>query len=600
MGMFTTDAVSANSVILPADGPSIPIIDPDYSEKSMQSWVNLFSSYWWESGTSDVALYEAYHAVDYQITMGALPNTHPFLNNFDVGYPSVVPYNDSMMDRSVDPGAGAFSYYMGRSTIAERDIEAGEEIFLEYPEGYTKTLNIPSRENYLEAGELLSGLIQNKTESEDSGLVWTSISSHVPNHLTFSLFPKTEDDLKRILQASNDSHEAFDLSFAIAKEMSINRRSVDWIKEHGMCLENILPGRSSIHQAGNGAIAQRAIPKGDVVVPASTLQITDRNALRMPAFDPKGHMQLLLNYCFGHKESSLLLCPNTNAILINHCSKRRPDLHPCGPELGEPNAAYRWAKWDHATEDWLQKSIPEMIDEGGRGLSLDIVATRDIKEGEEVFIDYGQEWEQAWDHHLDVWSPSEKTDKEETRESTIWVSSRALNDILGPLPMSPDFSEGNLLDNDGLFTACLYWERGEFIYEDAYWEELSVDEILSVYGIADGDNFILDEKKAYADGWFWPCVVTKKNEHPNETNVKLNDPDLSIDTYTVRIIQSHLHEEALWEKRGVPRIITNYPRSSIRHFYLPYRSDIHLRNTFRHHIEFRDDIFPSTWKNLKA
>ena len=118
---------------------------------------------------------KTYHSVEYQITMGALPNTHPFLNNFDVGYPSFVPYNDSLMDRSVDPGAGAFSYHMGRSTIAMRDMEAGEEIFLDYPEEYIKTLNIPSQENYLEAGRILSSLLQNKTKSKNSGLSWKTI-----------------------------------------------------------------------------------------------------------------------------------------------------------------------------------------------------------------------------------------------------------------------------------------------------------------------------------------------------------------------------------------------------------------------------------------
>jgi len=65
-----------------------------------------------------------------------------------------------------------------------------------------------------------------------------------------------------------------------------------------------------------------------------------------------------------------------------------------------PNAEYRWAKWDEATGDWLEKSIEEMERDGGRGLSLEIVATRDIEQGEEVFIDYGRKWEEAWDQHL--------------------------------------------------------------------------------------------------------------------------------------------------------------------------------------------------------
>lgn len=112
----------------------------------------------------------------------------------------------------------------------------------------------------------------------------------------------------------------------------------------------------------------------------------------MPAFDPKSkNWQLILNYCLGHHRSSLLLCPNTNAALINHCSNRNnKKSHPCGNKSGKPNAKYRWAEWDETSNEWLKKTIEEMEEEGGHGLVLEVVATRDILEGEEVFIDYGK------------------------------------------------------------------------------------------------------------------------------------------------------------------------------------------------------------------
>jgi hypothetical protein len=37
------------------------------------------------------------------------------------------------------------------------------------------------------------------------------------------------------------------------------------------------------------------------------------------------------------------------------------------------------------------------------GLMLEIVATRDIAQGEEVFIDYGKEWVAAWEKHEKQW-----------------------------------------------------------------------------------------------------------------------------------------------------------------------------------------------------
>ncbi|MGV2389782.1 MAG UNVERIFIED_CONTAM: hypothetical protein LVR29_20560 [Microcystis novacekii LVE1205-3] len=66
------------------------------------------------------------------------------------------------------------------------------------------------------------------------------------------------------------------------------------------------------------ALRSILIVKGDIVVPAPMIQIMDRDLLSL--YDENGDHkvgdQLVLNYCFGHRDSSLLLCPNTNAILI--------------------------------------------------------------------------------------------------------------------------------------------------------------------------------------------------------------------------------------------------------------------------------------------
>jgi len=39
---------------------------------------------------------------------------------------------------------------------------------------------------------------------------------------------------------------------------------------------------------------------------------------------------------------------------------------------------------------------------------LEFVASRDIQPGEEVFIDYGEEWQNAWDEHVKKWEPISK------------------------------------------------------------------------------------------------------------------------------------------------------------------------------------------------
>ena len=74
----------------------------------------LWDNYWWGSGVPDHVSFEAGTDVtDYQIAFGALPNHHSLLAQLDYVYPHP-PYDDSMVDRFLDPGAGAFTYVRTR------------------------------------------------------------------------------------------------------------------------------------------------------------------------------------------------------------------------------------------------------------------------------------------------------------------------------------------------------------------------------------------------------------------------------------------------------------------------------------------------------
>ncbi len=598
VGMFTTQNLRTGEMILPSDGPQIPIIDPDYeSVESNLAWTNLFSKYWWESGVTNPGLFESEHCAEYQITCGALPNSHVILDNLEISHPSVVPYDDSVLDRMTDPGAGAISNYMGRHSVATVDISAGDEIFLSYPDAYMELMseeyNLPKPEHYDEASKLLINLMN--AYGQDHYEDWKNDDSfQSAQERVQKLLPKSQKDVDRIFTMVTNQNDTHEVSHAIAKAVSVKRRSVDWIRENGLCLDNLVPGVSTNPRAGNGAFAQRFIPKGDVVVPVPLLQISNRDVLRIPAFnkDNNGKWQLLLNYCLGHDDTSLLLCPTTNAILVNHCSHRKPDVHPCAGEkedFNEPNAVFRWAAWEDKTGDWLGKSIEDIHKEDGRGLSLDIVATRDILQGEEVFVDYGISWEKAWDHHVSHWKPPASNDKDER------TNIKELNEKLEPLKVVADFKPYRSIDNrNALFTGCFYYEDDELTWEKSFksgenWESMPFEEVISRYGADYGEAYEVDENGTYGDGDFWPCVVVRRET----TEATVPDED----RYTVRIIQSRHYEETIWSMMKLPRIISNYPRSSIRHFYLPYMSDIHLPGVFRHHIELHDDLIPNQWRN---
>lgn len=161
---------------------------------------------------------------------------------------------------------------------------------------------------------------------------------------TLSLIPNTIAELEE-LDLSSEHFLA---------HSKLEHRSEEWIRANGKCLDNVSPGRSTLSQAGMGGFAKRLIKEGDDVVPVPVLLISDSNILNM-----EDNKQLLLNYCFGHSESKMLFCPQSNAAMLNHCSTRSQWGGQCG-ESG-PNAALRWASdWDKSTAATLQLGLEEI------------------------------------------------------------------------------------------------------------------------------------------------------------------------------------------------------------------------------------------------
>jgi hypothetical protein len=423
-GIYTAKSFRQGDMIIEKDGPGIAVTDPWSPIHALATHVKLFDDVWWgEHNMDDHVRFEAQDVADFQILFGALPNFHPYLSNLDNQTPKNV-YDDTLANRTTDPGAGAFSYHLGKDFLAYQDIAAASELFLSYGESWFDERqgyeDVPREANYVQVGKILERLftssllnITTKEEEEDGkrfqiqeqpsmerevNLILASAyeTTMAISKRTASLFPKTLDEMQRVLSAAK-SLEPKDLSLAVATQLSVIPRSIEWIHEHGMCLDHIIAGRSRVAQAGRGAFAQRSLKQGERIVPVPLLHIEDKRALatyKTSVYEDTGRLvrhesekvgeELLVNYCFGHRESTLLLCPVTNAILINHCSDRRGE---CG-EKG-PNAKYEWAtEWDENTKENLGKTLEELSStKQWRLVSLDIIATRPIASGEEVCFD---------------------------------------------------------------------------------------------------------------------------------------------------------------------------------------------------------------------
>ena len=656
MGIYTTKNLKKREVIVKAiDGLSIPVIDftsptvnePDSVQLARWAWVDQFGEYWWGRGVADQLKLEGDTATDFKITFSELPNHHCILESLTIQNPSHRAYNDGILkNRSNDPGIGAFSYHMGRKILVKRDVRAGEELFLNYghcgpvsgsspdwsrgiarykdfdlaakvaTNTWKKLLKygrLDNREEDVREEELaLLGMYicfpttkqHARSEQASTFFLFSLCKDNVVynaskevesfNEKASALLPKDYTTLKHIMMdATNSSWSSANrVAFRLARDVGTTPRTVEWIRENGMCVDTIAPRPSRIlEHAGQGAIAKRFVPKGEIIVPAPMLHIMDKEVLRMnvnvedPSIKP---YQLLMNYCFGHNQSSVLLCPITNAMLINHCSFHRKEE--CGGR--GPNAEYRWASgWDNnRTNEFLDMSLEDLEEKKERGVSIEVYATRDIEEGEEIFMDYGRGWEQAWDDHIANWKPP-SSDK----VFDSYISPTDLNDREGPLDLLVSHDLRKIEDHTNLFTGCLFWptpfddDENVWLWEDGEngslpWEEMSDERILRRFATGDGELYFGDYEDSY-DGAYWPCSVIGVGEYK--------------DSYTVRILQSSFRPETQWYVQGLPRFVTNFPRHSIRYFNKPYTSDQHLFRAFRHPVEFRDDLFPEHWRNLK-
>jgi hypothetical protein len=145
-GIFTTRDLAKSERGLGGPGPdgiSVPVeglhrefrgFEKGYLQK--KAWIALWDNYWWARGVPDhVSYLSGPDMVDFQTLFGALPNHQCLLDLLNMQYPDP-PYDDSLVSRFKDPGAGAFSYNMGREFIVDREMKAGDELFLSY--GYCK------------------------------------------------------------------------------------------------------------------------------------------------------------------------------------------------------------------------------------------------------------------------------------------------------------------------------------------------------------------------------------------------------------------------------------------------------------------------------
>ncbi len=163
------------------------------------------------------------------------------------------------------------------------------------------------------------------------------------------------------------------------------RRFLDTNKYHRVCLNDIAVRASSIDNVGRGLFASKAYMHGEIIT------VSPVAVLNKTFVDSLAYRTVLQNYCLWDGKAPIVLLPISKAMMMNHQSP--PDN----------NVAMQWFSW--LVEDNAQIArekveakwnVTELVESPVCPLDIAFYATRDIAVGEELFLDYGEEWEEAF------------------------------------------------------------------------------------------------------------------------------------------------------------------------------------------------------------
>ena len=398
----------------PLANESVGIIDRHECSRRSVPYVSF--SYTWEGDFEGMRV-EASELYAASFGIGAAINCFFSLNNMDAGDGSFG--GVSGIDRS-DPGAGGYTYFHGREGYAYDDIETGFELFLDYgasyfEDGKAEAYGIPHEKDKKVARSMLNKFLNQISPAIHNATKNESIAHDIVTELYETLVvPNRWSPPSRILNAMPLKFQWIEGTLKEGMNYAhYNRsiRSLDWLHDHGSCSDNVRVGTSTVPHAGRGAFLVRPVRAGETILPMPLIHVGNRSWMDMrysgkdilerenaKTTTPEPsivHQQMLLNYCFGHAETDILLCPYGIANgLVNHA-----------PTSEQVNARLQWSTRLSLRPEWLDLPPSEWIWNETSGLVLELVATRNLQAGEEILMDYSSEWDAAWKKHVSEWQP---------------------------------------------------------------------------------------------------------------------------------------------------------------------------------------------------
>ena len=290
---------------------------------------------------------------------------------------------------------------------------------------------------------------------------------------------------------------------------------------------------------------------------------------------------LLLNYCYGHPNSDLLLLPFGPLVnFINHGGGEKA------------NAKIRWhqvKKESHTNENLERRKEhhhPEMFDwpgdlvaiTHGKGLMIDIVPTRDILEGDEILIDYGQEWDDAFTVHKTMWNS--KANSKHRKHGYINADDyvkRHNSDKIHTLTERQQGAHYEYPENMEIF--CYYAIHLQ------QQEQQKLGNELDHGGEEDSNTNYYSWNDDGTHSCLRPCKVLSRYKNDQYHTIKLQK------RHNMRVVDSCEIDSDI--------IISDVPKQAIRIVNKPYTTDVLLKVAFRHEIGVPADFYPEPWMKKK-
>ena len=479
--------------------------------------------------------------------IGSLANSHLGLVNSRLLPPSI---GSAGYHRSKDHGVGAFSDRFDANAIIIDNIPAGMELFVDYGSGYFE-----QREGTMgKMPKLLDYGISEDLLKE----FWRKIDKKNGNKREAEKYYKklldsvTEDMVKMAMPKTYEEAQSIRHTKAAMLTVPNAIKSQDWLRENGMCLDNIYSGQSEMPQAGRGAFASRNIKAGQFIAPMPLLHM-NKSSLRILKNKREFGSQLMLNYVYGHKKSSLVLLPYSPIVnfVNNHSDKSKV------------NAKIQWSK-QHHNKSWEDQTVEYILKQLRTGLMLELVAISDIEKDEEIYIDYGAGWDKAWAEFVENWKPPPRSEEYMSVEKlnaadVVMTETERVKEPLG-------YNVDTMCIID---TEALVRDIAEHTSE-LNWADYSVDV----------------DREGIHDSTTVDCFVSNRYLYQQKEEGKR--ASILYQTYIVGN-----------DQRGEKKIFLNdVPREAIYYANKPYTSDQHIENAFRHIIEIPDEIFPPKWMDL--